>query len=542
MRGIEELTKGMDNDAMQHGLVHQHDPALVIVAAVVCVAGGWATSRFFGRLTEVGGAQRSSWLFLTALASGVTIWCTHFIAMLGYHTGGPAALDIGLTAVSLLVAVLGSAVGFLLASGDPRPRVWPALGGAVVGLSIGAMHYIGMRAFLTDGTISWNSARVALSVGFAVVLSTAALQAARSRRRHAGNLMWLLFVLSVLLLHFTGVSAMSVMTSPAAGERTGSASFDLLAMGIAAMSFVTIGAGAAGYFIDDRSRAAAVERFRHLALTDVLTGLPNRASFNERLRADIERARKTGSRLAMVVVDVNDFKEINDLRGHAIGDEVLSTLGHRMGALTQGSADAFIARVGGDEFVATYRFDERRALIAFLTELCQALSATVDLETGDLAPSASVGVAVFPDDALDEEELVNNADLAMYRAKGSATDEICFYDADVDERTRVRRGLASDLQTVVTLRVIKAAQRLGFTLDEVADLIETGPRRNRDSGMQARAAEMLVEVEARIEDLTLIRANLQTAIAAGRDDLHRCASSDCCPSPFVDLAQVTAPE
>lgn len=99
-----------------------------------------------------------------------------------------------------------------------------------------------------------------------------------------------------------------------------------------------------------------------------------------------------------------------------------------------------------------------------------------------------------------------------------------------------------DEQAVVTLRVIKAAQRLGFTLDEVADLIEVGRRRGRDSSLQARAAEKLVEVEARIDDLTLIRANLQAAIAAGCDDLHQCAGNDCCPIPFVDLAEVTTVE
>ncbi|GAA4691935.1 MerR family transcriptional regulator [Nocardioides conyzicola] len=99
-----------------------------------------------------------------------------------------------------------------------------------------------------------------------------------------------------------------------------------------------------------------------------------------------------------------------------------------------------------------------------------------------------------------------------------------------------------DEQVVVTLRVIKAAQRLGFTLDEVADLIEVGRRRGRDSSLQARAADKLVEVEARIEDLGMIKANLAAAIAAGCDDLHQCAGSDCCPIPFVDLAQVTTVE
>ena len=91
-------------------------------------------------------------------------------------------------------------------------------------------------------------------------------------------------------------------------------------------------------------------------------------------------------------------------------------------------------------------------------------------------------------------------------------------------------------QAVTTLRVIKAAQRLGFTLDEVADLVEVGRRRGRDVGLQERAREKLAEVEQRIVDLTAIRDTLVAALAAGCDDLHECAGSDCCPIPFVELA------
>ena len=115
-----------------------------------------------------------------------------------------------------------------------------------------------------------------------------------------------------------------------------------------------------------------------------------------------------------------------------------------------------------------------------------------------------------------------------------------------------RRGLLSrpqrspgghrvyDEQAVVTLRVIKAAQRLGFTLGEVAELLEMGRHRGLDAGLQSRASAKLAEIEAKIHDLRLIRTNLLAAVAAGCDDLHECAASDCCPIPFVDLAQVQA--
>ena len=92
-----------------------------------------------------------------------------------------------------------------------------------------------------------------------------------------------------------------------------------------------------------------------------------------------------------------------------------------------------------------------------------------------------------------------------------------------------------DERTVQILRIIKAAQRLGFTLDEVADLLEVGRRHGGDTGLQARAQAKLVEVEARMADLAAIRDNLRAALDAGCDDLHRCATSDCCPLPFVEI-------
>ena len=97
-----------------------------------------------------------------------------------------------------------------------------------------------------------------------------------------------------------------------------------------------------------------------------------------------------------------------------------------------------------------------------------------------------------------------------------------------------------DDRAITTLRIIKAAQRLGFTLDEVADLIEAGRGRGRDAGLQVSANRKLAEVEERIADLVTIRDHLRAALEAGCDDLHECATNDCCPIPFVALADVSA--
>ncbi len=92
-------------------------------------------------------------------------------------------------------------------------------------------------------------------------------------------------------------------------------------------------------------------------------------------------------------------------------------------------------------------------------------------------------------------------------------------------------------EAVTRLRVVKAAQRLGFTLDEVRELLDAGRAHGRDARLQVQAREKLVEVEARIADLATIRDNLAAALAMGCDDLLECATSDCCPIPFVELAK-----
>ena len=124
------------------------------------------------------------------------------------------------------------------------------------------------------------------------------------------------------------------------------------------------------------------------------------------------------------------------------------------------------------------------------------------------------------------------------RAVGVNRETLRYYERrgliEEPERTPGGHRLYPDT-TVTTLRVIKAAQRLGFSLDEVADLIEVGRRRGRDNGLQSRAQAKLEEVEARIADLAMIRDNLVAALDAGCDDLHVCASTDCCPIPFGEL-------
>ncbi|MBO1325165.1 bifunctional diguanylate cyclase/phosphodiesterase [Acetobacter sp. TBRC 12305] len=424
-------------------IVHEHNLWLVLAAGLLCIGGSWVTARLFLRTIETTGLQKYGWYFLTSLTAAVAIWCTHFIAILGYDPGVPVAFDPVLTIASLLIAVVGSTIGFVLA-GSRLARFTPALGGGVIGLAIAAMHYAGMMAYRVAGVVSWDMRYLAASIVLSVVLSAAAMQVAMRGGPQAGNAMAAILGLAIVSLHFTGMAALHVTPVAASGAFSNPEALHALALAVIGTALVIVGAGFASYLIDDSVRAESVARLHRMAMSDTLTGLPNRASFNDRLDFEKELAHERKGKFALVGIDLNRFKEINDLRGHAAGDEVLRILGRRFkGLLHEGE---FVARTGGDEFAALYRMDDRGGISEFLARLETALFKPIRLDGFEVPSGASLGVAIWPDDARDKETLINNADLAMYRAKADPIRKICFYEPAMDEMLRARRALAADLR------------------------------------------------------------------------------------------------
>jgi diguanylate cyclase (GGDEF)-like protein len=194
---------------------------------------------------------------------------------------------------------------------------------------------------------------------------------------------------------------------------------------------------------DLRQRLAQERRIAHLARNDSLTGLPNRASFQERLERSLASG-APGEKFALLAIDLNRFKDVNDLHGHASGDHVLRVLSERMSAaLHEGE---FVARLGGDEFVATTPVRERADALDLAGRLEVQLFEPVEFEHADLICGASIGIALYPDDGVTPTALMNNADLAMYRAKGSISQNVCFYEEEMDELVRARRKVMMELR------------------------------------------------------------------------------------------------
>ena len=193
--------------------------------------------------------------------------------------------------------------------------------------------------------------------------------------------------------------------------------------------------------ISERRKSEA--QIAHMARHDGLTGLPNREHFNQAAEAALEAARAAGKRLAVLAVDLDRFKEVNDHHGHAVGDAVLRVVAERAAA-ELGSGE-LVARFGGDEFAAFKLFDSDADLHAFVAKLEGHFADRIDMGAINIAVGASIGVAVYPQDGQTLAKLNSNADLAMYRAKHSIVEQVCFYEAAMDEMAREKRAIARDL-------------------------------------------------------------------------------------------------
>jgi len=203
-----------------------------------------------------------------------------------------------------------------------------------------------------------------------------------------------------------------------------------------------------GLVSDISQRKLEEERIRRLAHFDSLTGLPNRVLFNDRLLRSLARARRHGSRLAVLYLDLDHFKEINDHWGHATGDAVLQVAGSRMIDVLRQSDT--VSRRGGDEFVVIVELSEEgEGIAAICHKLITALAEPIQTEQTALVLGVSIGVAIFPVDAEDPESLLAAADCALYQAKHEGRGQFCFYHPEIQQGTCHRREMERALRAGV---------------------------------------------------------------------------------------------
>jgi diguanylate cyclase len=429
-------------------LTFEHDPWYVAIAATLCVVGSILSMRLFARVRRNTGLRQLHLLFLTGLVAGGTVWTTHFAAMLGYEAPIRRAFEPDMTMLSLVLAVGFSLAGFFLTT---RTKLGPMIegGGMIFGLGIAAMHYCGMAAFQVPGIIQWDRTIVAWSVVLGVFFgAVAANRIARPVTRFCKYGGSLAMGLAIVTTHFAGMGAMTVV--PMAGIEMGpqmlSDSF-MITVVIIVIALIMATAGSA-YMIDLHATREASDSYQHLAMHDPLTGLPNRHHLARQLERTLTRNPDDTSRIALLALDLDRFKDVNDVHGHAAGDAVLRAIAARISAAL--GPHEFFARVGGDEFVAIKSdIFARGEALKFARRLRELILESVMWEGHHLSVGCSIGIALFPEHGQSGEVLSSKADLAMYRAKSLGRSKICAYEPAMDEASRSRAALAIDLRRAI---------------------------------------------------------------------------------------------
>jgi len=188
-----------------------------------------------------------------------------------------------------------------------------------------------------------------------------------------------------------------------------------------------------GIVRDITSQKKAQEMIHHMAYHDLLTGLPNRALFSDRLNMAIAGAQRSGKRIALMVLDIDKFKNVNDIYGHEIGDNLLKSLADRIkGALRKSDT---IARMGGDEFVIVIPEIENTADCASVAKkILTVFQKPFDCNGTEIFSSPSIGVAIYPEDGDNDETLIRCADIAMYAVKAKGGNNVCIYTPEIKNK------------------------------------------------------------------------------------------------------------
>lgn len=202
---------------------------------------------------------------------------------------------------------------------------------------------------------------------------------------------------------------------------------------------------------DISERKEAEERLRHQAFYDDLTGLPNRSLATERLQLAIQRTRRNNTQTALLFIDLDLFKHINDTLGHVVGDQVLVLFARRIENILEDNAS--VARFGADEFLLQIEHVKTMAdIIAVVDKVVENIGEPVTIEGFEICATVSIGISVAPDDSSEANQLIRYADTAMYRAKERGRNCYQFFTPDMHERVEQRLSLEGSLRHAVQRR------------------------------------------------------------------------------------------
>ncbi|EBH8765678.1 EAL domain-containing protein [Salmonella enterica] len=433
--------------------VSEYNHILVAVSFAVAIFASYTALNMAGRVAGSARSNARIWLIGGGFALGVGIWAMHFVGMLAMDHAMNMRFDPFLTGLSMLIAIGSSLFALWLVSAE-KLRLRRLLPGALVmGLGISAMHYTGMAALQFASIIVWNSAWVALSIIIALLASCGALWLT-FRLRHEGTDVALrragaavLMGIAIAGMHYAGMKAAHFPQNWPMEHRGVDSNW--LAVLVSVVALTILGITLLVSLFDARlqartallasSLAQANQELAQLALHDTLTRLPNRVLLEDRLEQAISKANRESTSFALLFMDLDGFKAVNDAYGHDIGDKLLVAVTHRLNQPLSGQFT--LARIGGDEFVLLAEVSAPDEAASLASALVHSIDAPFTIDPYELVVTLSVGIALYPLDGKNERELMFNADAAMYHTKHTGRNGYHFFQPSMNMLALERQEL-----------------------------------------------------------------------------------------------------
>ncbi|MFJ9991915.1 putative bifunctional diguanylate cyclase/phosphodiesterase [Pseudomonas putida] len=444
-------------------LIGSYSSSLVLISLCVAILASYTALDLAGRIATAKGRAVYLWMGGGALAMGIGIWSMHFIGMLAFELPIELGYDLGLTALSLLIAVLSAGFALWLVS-QPRlscPQV--GLGALFMGTGIACMHYTGMAALQMLPGIDYDPALFGASLVIAVGASAAALWIAFRLRRQTPYVRQIRGAAAVLMgvaivgMHYTGMAAANFPEGSYCGALVGGLSGDWLDYVVLITTLAVLAVALLTSVLDARLEARTAELARsltlanqeltQLALHDTLTGLPNRTLLADRIEQAMAKVTEQGGCFALMFIDLDGFKPVNDAFGHHVGDQLLKAVAARLRGHLH-SQDT-LARIGGDEFVLLVELQEPDDALGVADKQVNLVARPFRVADHDLQLSASVGIVLYPGNGQDQHELLRNADAAMYHAKSAGKNGYSFFDTSMNSNARQQLQLLQDLRAAL---------------------------------------------------------------------------------------------
>ncbi|AYN11354.1 Cyclic di-GMP phosphodiesterase Gmr [compost metagenome] len=447
-------------------LTGSYSSSLVLISLCVAILASYTALDLTGRIATAKGRAACLWMGGGALAMGIGVWSMHFIGMLAFSLPIDLGYDLALTAFSLLIAVLSSGFALWLVSQPSLPALQLGFGALIMGAGIACMHYTGMAALRMLPGIDYDPTLFGASLLIAVGASAAALWIAFRLRTHTPYIRQIRGLAAVVMgvaivgMHYTGMAAANFPEGSFCGALGGGLQGDSLVYLVLITTLAVLAVALLTSVLDARLEARTAELARsltlanqeltQLALHDTLTDLPNRTLLADRIEQAIAKVAEQGGCFALMFIDLDGFKPVNDAFGHHIGDLLLKAVAARLRGHLH-SQDT-LARIGGDEFVLLVELQEPNDAMDVAVKQVNLVSRPFRVAEHDLQLSASLGIVLYPGNGQDQHELLRNADAAMYHAKSAGKNGYSFFDVSMNSNARQQLQLLQDLRLALEQR------------------------------------------------------------------------------------------